>query len=112
MAGSIHRVRITTAAPNNGCIRHLDDLEQFKRVARDAVAYVHDTLRAKRVHLIALAPASSAFSFGQLLQAGHHPAYVLYDRADSSSPFIQTFTIDGQRVFPLAGSTQDPIKIR
>lgn len=112
LAGLLPRVRIMTSTPNNGCIRHPNDLEQFMRVARDAVAYVHDTIRAKRVHLIAITPASTAFSFGRLLQAGHHPPYVLYDRADARSTFIETFTIEGQQVLPPAGSQQDPIKIR
>jgi hypothetical protein len=111
-AKAVPWVRLSIANPNNGCIQHPDDLKQFVQAARDIVAKIHDSIRPRRVHLIVMAPASSVFSFGQLLQAGHHPVYTLYDRSSGQDRFIEAFSIDGHMVHPPAGSTQKPLQIR
>lgn len=105
-------VRITIPNPNFACIAHPGDLEQFKAIARKTVNHIQDVVRAKRVHLIGISPASSLFTFGQLLQAGHHPPYTIYDRSDRNVPFADAFTITGHEVQPPAGTTGVPIKIR
>ncbi|MGT2434066.1 SAVED domain-containing protein (plasmid) [Cupriavidus basilensis] len=69
-------------------------------------------MRAKRVHLIVVSPVSAAFSIGQLMQAGHHAAFTLYDRANWDQPFREAFTINGHSVVPPAGSHQNSISIR
>lgn len=111
-ANTLPWVRLLTANPNNGCIQHPDDLKQFVGMARRAVAHIHDTIRPRRVHLIVMAPASSVFSFGQLLQAGHHPLYTLYDRPSGQNRFIEAFSIDGHHVHPPMGSAQNSLQIR
>jgi len=105
-------VRISIPNPNFACIAHPGDLEQFKAVARKTVNHIQDVMRAKRVHLIGISPASSLFTFGQLLQAGHHPPYTIYDRADGKAPFADAFSITGHEVLPPTGTTGAPIKIR
>ncbi|AHN74552.1 hypothetical protein DA70_08770 [Pandoraea pnomenusa] len=111
-ANTIPRARITLPHPNNGCIRRPEDLAQFVRKAREVIATIQDTIRPQIVHLIAMAPASSVFSFGQLLQAGNHAAYTLYDRPSGQDRFIEAFRIDGHLVHPPTGSDQQPMKIR
>jgi hypothetical protein len=105
-------VRITTPAPRFDCIRHPDDLLQFKNVARQAINHIQDVMRASRVHLIAISPASTVFSFGQVLQAGHHPIYSIYDRASGDATFGEAFSISGHEVSAGSGSQALKITIR
>lgn len=88
-------IRICHESPNNGCIKAKEDLDQFTTVARQAICLIQDQLRAKKIHLIGVSPASALLRFGQLLQAGHHPTYTLYDRPDGAHKFIPAFSIDG-----------------
>jgi len=96
--GRVPWVRITTSQPSFDCIAHPQDLEQFTRAARTVINHVQDRMRASWVHFIAISPASTVFRFGQMLQAGHHPKYVLYDRADRNTPFAPAMVISGQEV--------------
>lgn len=105
-------VRILATAPSGSCIRHPDDLDQFMAVARQAINHVQDVMRADRVHLIAISPASTVFCFGQMLQAGHHPAYTVYDRSDRESPFASAFSITGNAVTARAGEESYSIQLR
>jgi hypothetical protein len=111
-AGRMPRVRITTPNPDGACIRHPDDLDQFMNVARRAINHVQDVMRARSVHLIAISPASTVFCFGQMLQAGHHPTYTVYDRAGRDTPFGEAFSISGHEVTARAGSQTTIIPIR
>lgn len=111
-SGAIPWVRLTTDAPNGECLQRKEDLDQVMRVARSAINDLQDKMHARRVHLIVVAPASAAFTIGQLLQAGHHTEFTLYDRANREQPFREAFTINGHSVVPPAGSDQTPITIR
>lgn len=110
--GTMPWIRITTPNPNGACIRHPDDLDQFKNVARGAINHVQDVMRAQRVHLIAISPASTVFCFGQMLQAGHHSTYTIYDRAGRDTPFSEAFSISGHQVTAQADSRTTRIQIR
>ncbi|MCG9057112.1 SAVED domain-containing protein [Laribacter hongkongensis] len=96
--GEMPWVRVTARQPDGACIGHPDDLEQFTTVARTALRLIQDGMRPSRVHLLGVSPVSTLFRFGQLLQAGHHPAYVVYDRPDRSQPFKPALSIEGQQV--------------
>lgn len=91
-------IRITHASPNCNCIRTPEDLDQFTTVARQAIRVIQDQIRASRVHLIGVSPASTMFRFGQMLQAGHHPLYQLYDRPDGAHQFLPALTLSGTQV--------------
>lgn len=104
-------IRITHLSPNYNCIRTPDDLSEFTQVARQAIRVIQDQLRAKRVHLIGVAPASTLFRFGQLLQAGHHPLYQLYDRPDGGHQFVPALTIDGTEIVANSFNGTQPFKI-
>jgi hypothetical protein len=104
-------IRITTNKPDSGCIRHPDDLEQFTIIARKAVQKIQDGIRPSRIHLLGVSPASTLFRFGQLLQAGHHPAYVVYDRPDHNHPFTPGLCIEGQQVTSCASDSDGNRKI-
>ncbi len=110
--GRLPWVRITTPSPRADCIAHPDDLDQFTRVARTVIAYVQDVMRVRRVHLIAMSPASSVFRFGQMLQAGHHPEYVVYDRPGGEYPFIPAFSITSHAVSALDSERSFSIALR
>ncbi|TBW36236.1 SAVED domain-containing protein [Azotobacter chroococcum] len=97
-AGRLPWIRITTPAPRFDCISHPDDLDQFVQVSRRTIDHVQDVMRAHKVHLIAISPASTVFRFGQMLQAGHHPKYVVYDRAGREYPFVPALSITGHAV--------------
>lgn len=105
-------IRLTLDVPDCECLQRKEDLEQVVNVARKTINLIQDKVRAKSVHLIVLSPASAAFSIGQLMQAGHHSDFILYDRSDRSQTFQEAFTITGHRVVPPAGSEYQPITIR
>ncbi len=98
VAGRMPWVRITTQTPRFDIIARPEDLEQFAHVARQVVNHVQDVIRARKVHLIAISPASSIFRFGQMLQPGHHPEYIVYDRPARDYPFTPAFSITGHEV--------------
>ncbi|MBI3286187.1 MAG: SAVED domain-containing protein [Burkholderiales bacterium] len=96
--GRLSWIRLRHAKPSTAAIRHPDDLQHFRDMARKAVALVQDQLRARKVHLIAPSPASALFCFGQMLQPGHHPPYVVYDRPNGSTRFNPGLCIEGDKV--------------
>jgi hypothetical protein len=110
--GRMPWVRITTISPRFDCIGHPDDLDQFSRVARRAINHIQDVMRASTVHLIVISPASTVFRFGQMLQAGHHPLYTIYDRASREDKFVPAFSISGHEVSASDGSQSYRIAIR
>lgn len=112
LSGEIPRVRLLTDTPNNECIQRKEDLAQAIDVARMAINFIQDKMCAKRIHLIALCPASVSFNIGQLMQAGHHATCTLYDRPNGEQPFREAFTINGYSVAPPTGSEHPPISIR
>jgi hypothetical protein len=95
-AGKVPWIRIRAIEPSSAWVAHPNDLEQFTGMARRVVAAIQDRLHATKVHLIGIAPASALFRFGQLLQAGHHCPYVVYDRPNFTTPFTTALTIDGR----------------
>lgn len=95
-------VRIVTPSPHYGCIARPEDLEQFSSVAAMVIRHINDVLRAQRVHLIGLSPASTLFRFGQMLQAGHHPDCVTYDRPDNATGFVPAILIAGDKAVAAA----------
>lgn len=110
--GDLPRIRVTTDNPSGECLQRKEDLALVLDAARLAINSIQDQMRAQRVHLIALCPASAAFSLGQLMQAGHHAAFVLYDRPNRETPFREAFTINGYSVISPAGADQISISIR
>lgn len=111
-SGRMPWIRIRIPNPNFDCIQHPDDLGQFMNVARRAINHVQDVMRARRVHLIAISPASTSFCFGQMLQAGHHPTYTIYDRPNRDTSFGEAFSISGHEVTARAGAQSTIIPIR
>jgi len=111
-SGRMPWVRIQMPNPAPICIQHPDDLDQFMSVARLAVNHVQDVMHAERVHLIAISPASTVFCFGQMLQAGHHPTYTIYDRPSRDTPFVEAFSISGHDVTARAGAQTTNIALR
>lgn len=93
-------VRIVNRQPSHSCISTKDDLERFADQARQAVRIIHDTWRSTKVHVFGISPASTLFRLGQLLQAGNHPTYHIYDRPDGSSIFEPALEITGNYVAP------------
>ena len=96
--GCMPWLRITLPNPRFDCISHPADLDQFMHVARRTINHVQDVMRVRKVHLIAISPPSSVFRFGQMLQAGHHPEYTIYDRAGRDDKFVPAFSITGHDV--------------
>jgi hypothetical protein len=105
-------IRIQTENPNPNIIRRAEDLQQFRTVCRRAINHIQDKLRVEKVHLVVVSPASTAFMLGQLLQAGNHPPYVVYDRANFHTPFSPALTINGQTVSATTQGDTFTINIR
>lgn len=104
--GAIRRIRLTTDAPNGECLQRKEDLDQVMGVARSLINNIQDKMHAGRVHLIVVAPASAAFSIGQLMQAGHHAAFTLYDRANWEQPLEKLSPSLATASFRLLGLTK------
>lgn len=103
--GTIVRVSLKNTHPNNACIGTGDDLEQFKQAARAAVRFIQDRLRASHVHLIGMSPASTLVAFGQMLRAGHHSMYTIYDRPDRMRPWGPAITLTGDHAVSAGGAS-------
>lgn len=110
--GHLPWIRVTTSKTGINCIGHPDDLDQFAEVARKAIMHVQDVMRVKKVHLIAVSPASTVFRFGQMLQAGHHPEYIVYDRAGRDYEFTPALSITGHHVSATDGQQSYTINLR
>lgn len=110
--GQMPWIRICTPSPSFDCIAHPKDLDQFTQAARRVINHVQDVIRAHKVHLIAISPASTVFRFGQMLQAGHHPLYTIYDRASREDKFVPAFSISGHEVSASDGAQTYRIAIR
>lgn len=104
-------IRIRHKSPSYNCIQSNDDLEQFTRTARQAIQLIQDKMHVKQVHLIGVSPASTLFRFGQLLQAGHHPPYHLYDRSSGKDKFSLAFTLDGTQITANSSNKEESFKI-
>jgi len=91
-------VRITNSNPNPNCIHSQERLESFSSLARQAINTIQDSWRSKMIHVFGVSPASSLFKFGQMLQAGNHSTYRVYDRPDGSKPFVPALDITGNEV--------------
>ncbi|NHZ83960.1 SAVED domain-containing protein [Massilia sp. CCM 8695] len=109
-AKSLPWVRIRNANPSESCIRTGADLDAFTAIAREAVRHIQDTMRSSHVHLIGVAPVSTLFRFGQLLQPGHHSTYTVYDRPNRSVNFLPGLTITGDSVVDAAQSHSSGVK--
>lgn len=110
--GQMPWIRIRIPSPSFDCIVHPKDLDQFTQAARRVINHVQDVMRVRKVHLIAISPASTVFRFGQMLQAGHHPLYTIYDRASREDKFVPAFSISGHEVSASDGSQSYCIAIR
>lgn len=110
--GSIKWLRIRSSTPNNRCIGHPNDLEQFTAAAREALAFAQDMVRAECIHLFGIAPASTLFRYGQLLRPGHHSTHLLYDRADRNLPFRPAVSLTGHTVADVAPQDDGRVVIK
>lgn len=111
-SGKIPWIRVTTSATGAGCIGCPEDLEQFSQAARTAIVHAQDVMRVKKVHLIAISPASTVFRFGQMMQAGNHPEYVVYDRAGRDFKFVPALSITGHEVSAVHGQNSFSVSLR
>lgn len=111
-SGDLPWIRVETSKTGFDCIAHPADLDQFAEVARKAIVHAQDVMRVQKVHLIALCPASTLFRFGQMLQAGHHPEYLVYDRAGRDYDFSPAMSITGHHVSATDGQQTFTISLR
>ncbi|WP_460152964.1 SAVED domain-containing protein [Pseudomonas sp. S2_B07] len=111
-SGQMPWIRVTTSKTGADCIGCSEDLDQFAQAARRAIVHAQDVMRVQKVHLIAISPASTVFRFGQMLQAGHHPEYVVYDRAGRDYKFVPALSITGHHVSATDGQQSVKISLR
>ena len=114
-AKQISWIRITHDDPNYDCIAHPDDLAQYSNVAAGALKCINDELRADTVHVVGVAPVSSLFRLGQMMQAGHHPDYIVYDRPNREVGFRPAIRISGEQATSaekLAADNQIKVSLR
>lgn len=111
-SGDLPWIRVTTSKTGLECISHPEDLDQFAQAARRAIVHAQDVMRVQKVHLIAVSPASTVFRFGQMLQAGHHPEYLVYDRASRDYDFAPALSITGHYVSATDGQQTFTISLR
>lgn len=111
-SGRLPWIRVTASKTGYNCIGCPEDLDQFAHAARKAIVHVQDVMRVQKVHLIALSPASTVFRFGQMLQPGHHPEYIVYDRAGRDYKFAPALSITGHHVSATDGQQSFEISLR
>nr|ELR5213042.1 SAVED domain-containing protein [Providencia rettgeri] len=91
-------IRITNTDPGPTCINSKSQLDNFSALARQAIKTLQDSWKVKVIHVFGVSPASTIFKFGQMLQAGNHSTYRVYDRPDGSNIFIPALDITGNSV--------------
>lgn len=111
-SGDLPWIRVTTSKTGHDCIRHPEDLDQFAQTARRAIIHAQDVMRVQKVHLIAVSPASTVLRFGQMLQAGNHPEYLVYDRAGRDYDFAPALSVSGHQVSATDGQSTFAISLR
>lgn len=111
-SGDLPWIRVTTVKTVHASISHPDDLDQFTQIARKAIIHAQDVMKVRKVHLIAVSPASTVLRFGQMLQAGHHPEYLVYDRAGRDYNFAPALSITGHQVSATDGHNICVIPLR
>lgn len=99
-APAMPTVRITIDNPGYSAIAHPEDLRLFGVAVGHALRILTDEWRVQRIHVVAVAPASACFRFGQKLQARNQAAIRLYERAPAGAsetpaprPFMPTIDI-------------------
>lgn len=111
-SGQLPWIRVTSSKTGFDCIGHPDDLDQFTQAAREAIVHAQDVMRVQKVHLIVISPASTVFRFGQMLQAGHHPEYIVYDRPGYDYNFGAALSISGHHASANNGQQTFTISLR
>lgn len=111
-SGDLPWIQVTTSKTGHDCISHSEDLDQFAQTARRAIIHAQDVMRVQKVHLIAVSPASTVLRFGQMLQAGNHPEYLVYDRAGRDYEFAPALSITGHQVSATDGQSTFTIPLR
>uniref|UniRef100_E1TJ83 SMODS-associated and fused to various effectors domain-containing protein n=1 Tax=Burkholderia sp. (strain CCGE1003) TaxID=640512 RepID=E1TJ83_BURSG len=98
-------VRITIDNPGYSAVAHPEDLRLFGVAVGQALRILADEWRVQRIHVVAVAPASACFRFGQKLQARNQAAIRLYERAPAGvsgtpapRPFMPTIDISSDAV--------------
>lgn len=91
-------IRVQSNCPDPNCIESSERLSDFTKLARQAINTVQDSWQSKHVHLFGICPASALFKVGQMLQAGHHSVFTVYDRPKGSMPFVPALQITGDKV--------------
>ena len=104
-------VRIINSKPCQNCINSVGRLDEFSGLARQAIKTIQDSWRSKKVHVFGVSPASTLFKFGQMLQAGNHPIYRVYDRPDGATPFTPALDITGNEVFSVGSDRENEHQI-
>ena len=103
-------IRITHTSTLCNCIHTYKNLGLFTQVAHQVIQMIHDLLGAERVHLISVSPASTILTFEQLLQAGHHPSYQLYERPDGAHNYLPALTLTVSRSSQIPPTAQNRAK--
>lgn len=104
-------VRISNSSPSHNCINSKDQLDAFSVLARQAIRTIQDSWCSQKVHVFGISPACTLFKFGQMLQAGNHSIYRVYDRPDGSQPFTPALDITGNEVFSSSFKNENQYRI-
>jgi hypothetical protein len=96
-------IEVTVGDCSHRVISHVEDLELFGRSVDIAIRKIQDEWRVRKIHVVAIAPATACFRFGQKMQARHHANYILYERRPGAKhsapgPFESTIQISSTEV--------------
>lgn len=80
-------IEITIDRPSPLCVSHEEVLSRVTARLREVTQELHDEWHVGRVHAVPVAPATVCIRLGQLLQARHHPEYLIYERDQASGAF-------------------------
>lgn len=105
-------IRLKNSDPDIDCINTKEKLEDFTDLARIAVKKIQDEWKSKTVHVFGVAPASTLFKFGQILQAGYQSNYHIYDRPSNKVGFKPAIEITGDEVASLGESNPKIIPLK
>lgn len=108
---SIPTIEVSVLAPSIHAISHPRDLQLLSKQLDGVMKQVQDVWKAKRVHLISIAPASANVLVGQKMQARNQATYICHESlGGNQAPFEPTIQIESKFVRELITNQEIPLQ--
>jgi hypothetical protein len=91
------QIRVRSLRQGQNAIASDTDLLAFRKAVQDAINLAQDSLRAKTIHFVTIAPAICVLATGMKIQARNHSRIVMYQPSKNRN-YFKAISISGQKV--------------